>query len=270
MPYRNSPDGSIQSIQEQISNVKFTAGVAHSVAEEAMEKVQMLEHDIKETISALEAKVLDTTTIQKMIDASVAQFRNNIPPKSFPPMSKTHPNTATENSVDEKFSRTAVIGGFARDTPKKDVVEFLTQSVLKNVQNIDETFAYNFGSVGFVRFQNRDAMFRFLTDIRTKDKPTVNGKPIWISTSKTPEERIKARHLGKFKKVLIESNLASPEDIFVDYKRGLIIINKVRVAEWKTVNGHDKLVADESKLKDVQIDIEPEKLYDAMAELLQE
>lgn len=150
------------------------------------------------------------------------------------------------------------------------MLSFLTQSVLKNVQNIDETFAYNFGSVGFVRFQNRDAMFRFLTDSRTKDKPTVNGKPIWISTSKTPEERIKARHLGKFKKVLIESNLASPEDIFVDYKRGLIIINKVRVAEWKTVNGHDKLVADESKLKDVQIDIEPEKLYDAMAELLQE
>ena len=120
-------------------------------------------------------------------------------------------------------------------------------NILKDEKDIDERFAYNFGSVGFVRFLNRNAMFQFLSNTRSKIKPTINGKAIWISTSKTPEERTKAKHLGKFKKVPIETQLATPEQVYIDYKLGRIFIDKVRVAEWKTTEGQNKLVIDKIK-----------------------
>ena len=91
-----------------------------------------------------------------------------------------------------------------------------------------------------------------------------------MTTSKTPEERTKSKHLSKFKKVLIETNLAAPSSVKVDYTRGLIFVNRTRIAEWKTCGDASKVVADVAKLNAVNIDIDPEKIYDAVDELLQQ
>ena len=53
-------------------------------------------------------------------------------------------------------------------------------------------------------------MFNFLKSVGNGPKPKINGKEVWISVSKTPEERKKARSLGKLKRVLIETDLAKP------------------------------------------------------------
>ena len=163
-----------------------------------------------------------------------------------------------------------VVGGFERDTPRQEIVKFMKQMLFNQVTGIDELFAYNFGSVGFARFKSRDDMFNFITDFSAKHKPTIHGKQIWVTTSKSPEERAKAKHLGKFKKVLIETALADPEDIKVDYKRGFIFVKKVIVAEWTLSGNAGKVVADASKLQEANINVDPEKIHDAVRELLQQ
>ena len=111
-------------------------------------------------------------------------------------------------------------------------------------------------------------MFQFLKQIDKKTKPQIAGRNVWISSSKSPEERTKAKNLSKLKKVLLDTDLAKPEDVKVDYKRGIVFIDKLRAAEWKNTAEGDKLILNEEIMKRVGIDVEPSKLYDAVADLL--
>ena len=203
-----------------------------------------------------------------MIEETLSKVKREIPKQHS--SQTTTSNRFARGSNEEKFSRTIVVGGFERDTPKRDVVEFMNKEILNNVGGVDEAFAYNFGSVGFVRFLERDDMFKFIKEFSTKDKPLFQGRPLWVTTSKTPEERTKSKHLSKFKKVLIETALADPSSIKVDYNRGVVFVNRTRIAESKTFGNSGRVVADASKLKDVNIDVEPEEIHDAVDELLQE
>ena len=58
--------------------------------------------------------------------------------------------------------------------------------------------------------------------------------------------------------------------IKIDYNRGVVFVNRTRIAEWKLSGNTTRVVADASKLKEVNINVEPEKIYDAVDELLQE
>ena len=130
---------------------------------------------------------------------------------------------------------------------------------------------YSFGSVGFVRFTTTDAMFVFLKQAAAKEKPQIGDRSIWISSSKSPEEGKKSKSLSKFKKVLLDTSLAKPEDVKVDYKRGIVFVRRLRVAEWKDAADPectDNLVIDQETMQQVGNDVEPNKIYDAVAELL--
>ena len=113
-------------------------------------------------------------------------------------------------------------------------------------------------------------MFNFLKDLGKGPKPMINGKEVWISVSKTPEERTRAKTMSKLKRVLIETDLAKPADIRIDYKRGLVMANKKRVAEWTASGSGDKLVIGKVGLTAAGIQVDPDKLDDAVAELMQE
>ena len=76
-------------------------------------------------------------------------------------------------------------------------------------------------------------MFEFLKEYEKKPKAKNNGKDLWVSTSKPPEERLKAKYLGKFKRVLIEANLIEPKDIRIDYRRGIVFANRKKISEKK-------------------------------------
>jgi hypothetical protein len=136
---------------------------------------------------------------------------------------------------------------------------------------MEEVYAYSFGSVGFVRFTTTNAMFLFLKQAGAKEKPQIGDRNLWISSSKSPEERKKSKTLSKFKKVLLDTKLAKPEDVKVDYKRGIVFVSRLRVAEWKNsadTESTDNLVIDQNAMQQVGIDVEPKKIYDAGAELL--
>ena len=112
-------------------------------------------------------------------------------------------------------------------------------------------------------------MLQFLEATSTTPKPAINGKDIWISTSKSPGERARAKRLAKFKKILIEFKLAEPLKIKIVYKRAIVFVGKHRVAELQA-DDENTLVCDRSKLKDAGIDVDPKKLTDALDELMRE
>ena len=160
-----------------------------------------------------------------------------------------------------------MVGGFEQDSERNDVVTFIKESMLKDVNGVDEVYAYNFGNVGFIRFNNVDAMWTYVKDAANKPKPKIADKDVWISVSKSPEERRKSKILSKNKKVLIEVGLARTSDIRVDYKRGILLIQRVRVAEWSKSSG---LVYNVDRLKGVGIDVPLDKLEKAVQEEMNE
>ena len=258
----------VQAIKDELSHVKLQTGMAQSSAEEAL----MMVNGMEDRVQFLETTVICKNDVVKIVDNAVALLKESMRTSSNAAKGPfTSQGRPTDSSVADKFGRTAVVGGFGRDTPKEEVVKFTKDMVIKDALGVEEVCAYNYGSVGFIRFESRDAMFKFLKDGNAKPNPTTNGKSIWISTSKSPEERIKAKNLGRFKRVLVETGLAEAVGVRIDYKRGLVFVKQVRVAEWKrNASGEEKVTIDAAKLTEVNINASPDKIYDAHRELMQE
>eukprot|EP00959_Pyramimonas_sp_CCMP1952_P216041 4518763-Pyramimonas_sp.AAC.1 len=80
-----------------------------------------------------------------------------------------------------------------------------------NAEGVEETYAYQFGSVGFVRFTSPKLMYEFLRKFNSRPKPTIGNRTTWVSVSRSPEERKKGKALGKYKRFLIEIGGAPAE-----------------------------------------------------------
>ena len=261
----------LEAVKVEVAQIKFQSGVAQSIADDAMAKVDDVENQIYEKLAALESRIPNVSTIQTMIDETLSKQTLKMPNIISPQPRQTSKDAQhVHGTNEEKFSRTAVIGGLQKDTAKHDVVQFMNQFLLKDVKGIDESFAYNFGSVGFVRFHSREEMFTFIKDFSGGIKPTIKSKQVWVSTSKTPEERRKGKYLSKYKKVLIETGLAEPSSIRVDYNRGLVFMNRLRLAEWKVSGSTGQIITDASKLKELNIAVDSDKIQDAVEELVQQ
>ena len=274
----------VKDIRTELNHVKLQCSLAQSTAEEAMDVVTNAEDRVK----ALEDNMLDKVDVQKMIAKAVAALTSTISESStklssidvaFAKLQSTVKESASHlastqkhfsSDLDEQFSRTAVMGGFDQDSPKDLVTEYLNTVVLKDVVGVEEVYAYNYGSVGFIRFLSKDDMYKFLKAAGQKPKAKNNGKDLWISVSKPPEERLKAKYLGKLKRVLIEFGLAQPAHVRIDYRRGIVFANKKRIAEWTSSPSGDELTISEVGLKAADIKVAVDKLKDAVAELVQE
>jgi hypothetical protein len=244
--------------------MKLQASMAQAAAAEARD----IAINVEDRMKSFEADLLQRADVQKMIDEAIAGLKAATAGTLLGSIPLAHA-TVTNTSQTDKMSRTAVVGGFGPDTPKDQVIEYLKKHIVKDVAGIEEAYAYSFGNVGFVRFSSIDALFQFLKKMNSKDKPQINGRSVWISTSKSPEERTKSKHLSKFKRVLLDTGLAEADSVKIDYKRGIVFVKGVRVAEWKTNAHEDKLVINDVLLKQAGIKVEASKLYDAHAELLQ-
>ena len=74
------------------------------------------------------------------------------------------------------------------------------------------------------------------------------------------------------KTVLIEVGIAKPEDVRIDYRRGILMVKQVRIGEWKKddQNCGGSVELNEDKLKLVGTDVGTEAIKKAVKELLQE
>ena len=93
-----------EDLKHDIANAKFQAGVAQSIAEEAMDKMGALQ----EKIDAVEAKAITSEQVAEMIQTALQNAgakRITTAPKS---------DSFQDPETSEKFSRTVVFGGFPR------------------------------------------------------------------------------------------------------------------------------------------------------------
>ena len=249
----SSMQNDLAEIKTDIQQAKFQADIAQSIAEEAMDKISELEVKVQQ-IEVCYAKVDD---VKKMIEDAMQN------------MSKAPVTECFPSDSGDKYSKTLVLGGFRRDSDKKDIEDFINKNIVKSGEKgVEEVYAYRLGSIGFVRFEQAGKMWDFLREFNKQPKPRCNDKDIWATISKTPEERKKGKYLSKSKRVLIEVGLADASNIFVDYNHGALVVNKVRVAEWQ--ESEQKLRFAQTKLTEASITVEHQKLTDAIDDLLQQ
>ena len=270
--------GMMQEIQNEMNGVKMEmeqiklqAEVALSRAEEAMEKAE----EVEEKVAELQKNILGIPTVQEMIDSAVTKMQKKLEEAGKVSVGRPMPSRSVEigwgDERQEKASRTMVVGGFDQDTDQATVKEYIEKHITKE-EKTEEIYAFKLGSVGFVRFEETRHMYEFMRRYGASSKPALNGKPIWVAASRSPEERRKGKHLAKHKKVLIEVGIAKPEDVRVDYRRGILMVKRVRIGEWKKESEREEGLVElnEDKLKLAGIQVGVEAIKKAVKELLQE
>ena len=260
-------------IRDEVAQIRLQVGLAEATSDEALAKVSELEDQVAD----LQAKSVSTEQVADMIKSAIAEYANTVRPsvsqggRSGGGRNDTVASDYRQtDDANEKFQRTLVIGGFEPDTEKKVVVEFIKQKILKSQDAVEEVYAYTFGSVGFVRFKSEDEMWKLVKETNEAPKVRYGSKEIWISTSKSPEERRKAKVLGKYKRVFIEVGMATPENVKINYKWGIIYVNKIRIGTWKSMGAEDDVEIAEDKLKALGMGVGVDMLKNAVKELMQE
>ena len=152
----------------------------------------------------------------------------------------------------------------------KAEVEAKLKGIMSGTAGVEDLYAYRRGSIGFVRFNTDDDMWRFLKTFNHKDfaKPTYKGKTLWAAASRSPADRRKGRVMATCKKVLVEVGLADPDNIDFHAKRGILWAGRVRIGEWVGDAESGKLVLNSTRLSHAGMDVEAKMLDDAVDEAL--
>ena len=258
--------GHMEQVQADIVQAKTQASLAVAIAEEAMAKVQ----EVSVKVSALDEQHISLETMNKKIEEAMEKLKTEL---QFPklPMSPAFSPGQQQAVTDDtdKLMRTMVLGSFPQDSERDAVIDLINKHVISDKDGtVDEIYAYAFGSIGFVRFKTSEQMREFLRKFGNDPKPQVEGKGLWATASKSPEERKKAKYLGKHKRVLIEVGLAIAGDIKIDYRRGMLMVKRIRVAEWKGEGDEGHVEINEEALTKIGITVGATALQNAVEELL--
>ena len=162
----------VQEIRNEVAQMKVQVDYAITTADAALGKARELSTKLDAldqpgvTIEVLNQKIEEAmTNVQRLIEAAQALPRNVNVGAQMP-----------KGSDDEKLARTMVVGGFMQDSERKDVIDLIGKHIISDKEaTVDEVYAYNFGSIGFVRFTTAGHMKEFLTKFGAKPRPEVNG-----------------------------------------------------------------------------------------------
>ena len=270
------------SIRRDLEGLRLQTEVAQSVAEDAIQKAHETEekfedsladfkHDMKQikvNMEELEKKMLKSFDVQQMIDESFrkAEHTAAVTSRSSSSIPATR-ESFQKMENEERYGKTLVFGGFERESPREDITRFIEQNIItSDYKGIDEIYAYAIGSIGFVRFTNKNDMYKFLKEYGGRGKSRCGDREIWAAVSRFPEERKKGTVLSKWKKMLIEASIAEAADVKIDYKNGIIFLKRIKIGKWSALDA--KLDLDAENLKEAGIQAEPQQLVAAVSELL--
>ena len=258
--------GHMEQVKNDIVQIKMQASLAVATADEAMAKMQ----EVTVKVNALDEQRVSIETVNQKIEEAIEKLKGELQfPKLPISLSSGRAQRATFRDDTDKVMRTMVVGGFAQDSDRDVVIDLINKHVISEDNGtVDETYAYAFGSIGFVRFKTPEQMREFLRKFGNSPKPQADGKDLWTTASKSPEERNKAKHLGKHKRVLIEVGLATAGDIKIDYRHGILMVKRHRVAEWKGEGDDGHVEINEEALTEVGITVGATALKNAVEELL--
>ena len=256
----NVVTSNMNEVKKDINQIKLQVNLAMATADEAMTKVQ----ELSSKVTALDEKHVSLEVVNQKIEEAISKIKSEL----------AKPSACQNFALDpdsEKYARTMVVGGFSQDSEREVVQSLIEKHIISKADaTVEEIYAYAFGSIGFVRFKAAEQMQDFLRKFGANPKPQVDGKTLWATGSKNPGDKRKARHLGKYKRVLIEVGLTNAADIKADYRRSVLMIKRRRVGQWtgEGEDGHLELNNDE--LKKVGIDVGVDVLQKAVKELLSE
>ena len=248
-------------VQADAEDATMQSGLAHGAAEEAANLV----HALDERVKAIKASMATMMEVKNLIDGALHQSRTI---GRGAALGETGHSQASQDKAD-KHSRTAVIGGFDMDTMKSEV-EAKVSEITHDIGGVEEVYAYRRGSVGFARFTTTDAMWKFLKTFNDKEraKPIHNGKHMWASPSRSPDDRRKPRIFGTHKNVLVEVGLADFSQIDYDLRRGILRAGRERIGEWTGDSASGDLVLNQDALVKAGLNVQVKMLSDAVTDAL--
>ena len=262
----------VQQMMPELSQCKLTANMSQSEAEEANEHAGLahaageeaanMVTELRMKTAEMEAALIKRQEVEEIVQAAMEKLQR----VSVESNLRAFQRRPHEQS--DKFSRTIVIGGFQQDSMKAEV-ETHIEGMVKAEPGYEDHYAYRRGSIGFVRFKSADQMWTYLKKVNAKgrDRPTCGNQTLWVSASRSPEDRRKRKNLDMAKKVLVDVGLASEEQTEYDLKRGLLWIGRQRVAEWQADS--ENLLWNNDALKKAGVDVDGKSLGDAVSEKLQ-
>ena len=206
-----------------------------------------------------------------MIDESINKHKgSNMMNKQY---AESWQQQRTAGNVDaekaEQFRRTVVVGGFEEDSFKIDVQNKVS-GIMKDVNGVEDIFAYRRGSIGFARFKSADAMHKSLQMYNNKDatKATHNGRTLWAAASRNPTDRRKGRIFSTYKRVLVEVGLADESQVDFDVKHGVLWVGRMRIGEWNGDAESGWLFLKSESMTQAGINVEHQMIDDAVREKL--
>ena len=120
-------------------------------------------------------------------------------------------------------------------------------------------------SIGFVRFKQTSDMWNFIKKFNALvAKPECDGRKMWASASRSPEDRKKGKCLSAYKRVLSEVGLAKTETIDYDSRRGILWIGRHRVGMWQAEESNLEL--DEAEMRAAGVEVSASMLRAAVVD----
>ena len=147
-------------------------------------------------------------------------------------MSWSKPSKRTIHKSKKKNKRILIVTGFERDTPNADIMSVVNTIV--GDTSVESKYSPDLrNNKAFIRFKTFDERTKFLDDVKSKDKPKVNGKEYSVSQS-LPFELLRRKFRARaLKTVLVEHDKFLKDRTEVQAKKGLCIvwIDGKRIAE---------------------------------------
>ena len=254
----------LTEVKQDIAQIKLQVNMAVATADEALDKTR----ELSVKLGAFDEQRVTLEAVSQKIEEAIQKLKVELEvrPRQLSTAVSGYSRHDHNSDEMEKLALAMVVGSFAQNSERNVVKALIEKHVIAEAdETVEEIFAYAFGSIGFVRFKTTDHMKEFLKKFGTSTKPKINGKNLWTIATKSPDERKKAKHIGKYKRVLIEVGLASADDIKIDYRRGVLMVKRLRVGEWKGEGAEGQLELNEEHLKKVGIET---VLQNAVTELL--
>ena len=205
-----------------------------SATEEALQRVG----EVEDRIGIIEQKLLNSDQVKDLIKEVIQQ---DLGGSSAMHGSRWEPLPQSSMSMktghDAKFEKTIVIGGFSQDTPRLEITTFINKNIIKeDNRQVDEIYAYSYGSVGFVRFNNKADMWTFLTSSKDNLKfdaegTSVKASPDFIHDKNPPLSKAMRRVVRLIMEKVGGRGKKIETQIYANYPKGRILWKGARVAE---------------------------------------
>eukprot|EP00971_Amphidinium_carterae_P343073 6482628-Amphidinium_carterae.1 len=160
-------------------------------------------------------------------------------PKASSPANNSARGSGEASSADSTDNKSVmVIGGFPTDTKRSVIMESLPlffRYVGASEDPLDYWAPNLRGSIGLAKFANSANMWSFIKRARSKAAFTVgaDAKPLWVSISRTREERDTSLRLKKIKELVVEVTKVEPDQVEIDFRRQEVWLNDVKLLECK-------------------------------------